>query len=162
MNILARPLTAQAFASYGQVLHAPGVEAVRMERAAELDNRRADRARPNLAIVRYNPKVLPLRAVLWERHPQSTQSFIPMDVSRYLILVCPATAEGTPDVARIDAFVAQPRQGVSYNANVWHHGMAALDRPGVFANLIWQDGTEADCEFCSAVQEVEISVAQNS
>lgn len=160
MKVLARALTAQAFAPYGQVLQAPGAEAIRLEHAAALDNRRAQGAHPNLAIIRYKPKPLPLRAALWERHPLSTQSFIPMDVSRYLVIVCPATPEGAPDVARIDAFIAKPGQGISYNADVWHQGMAALDRPGVFANLIWQDGSQGDCEFCSTAQEVEISVSQ--
>jgi ureidoglycolate lyase len=159
MKVTARPLTAESFAPFGQVLQASGFAPVRIERAASLDNRRGEQAQPNLTIVRYAPKALPLQASLWERHPHSTQSFVPMAVSRYLVLVCPPADDGAPDIARMTAFVAAPGQGVSYDAGTWHHGMAPLDTPGLFANLIWQDGSAGDCEFHQSPLVAEVTTA---
>ena len=50
-------------------------------------------------------------------------------------------------MARAQAFLAGPGQGVTYGADVWHHPMAALDGPTRFAVLIWQDGSTDDEEF---------------
>ena len=144
--ITARPLTAEGFRPFGQVLEAPGAEPLRIERAATLDNRRPGVA-PNLAIIRSAAKVPPVEVGLLERHRYSTQAFMPMRVSRYLVMVCPALADGAPDLSRCEAFVAGPGQGLNYNADQWHAGMTALDAPGEFAMFIWQDDSADDCEF---------------
>ncbi|MGE0426324.1 MAG: ureidoglycolate lyase, partial [Reyranellaceae bacterium] len=72
---------------------------------------------------------------------------VPLDVSRWLIVVCPHAADGGPDAAKAVAFVAGPGQGVTYRANTWHHGLTVLDRAARFAVLMWRDGGSTDEEF---------------
>ena len=82
-----------------------------------------------------------------ERHAWSSQSFVPLDPARWLVLVAPHAAAGGPDMARAAAFVAGPGQGVTYGADVWHHGLTVLDAPARFAVFMWRDGTVGDEEF---------------
>jgi ureidoglycolate lyase len=150
---VAQPLSAEAFAPFGQVISAglsSGASAnqgtaVRFDWAAQLENGRSA-ARPNLAVFRSAPQALPKAIVLLERHPHSTQAFLPMACARYLVIVAPDRADGGPDTSRVQAFVCLPGQGINYRRGVWHHPMIALDAPADFAMLAWEDGSSGDCE----------------
>lgn len=145
MEIVPQPLTADAFAPFGQVfatLDAPG----RVDDLARLENRR-EQAAVMLSTVHVPPTALPLNATVLERHRFSSQTFVPMDVARYLVIVAPHAAAGGPDLAGVQAFIAGAGQGISYNTDTWHHGMTVLDRPGHFAIFMWNDGSDGDTEF---------------
>lgn len=146
MNIIARPLNAADFAPYGDVL-APPAEPGRVYFEKGLGNGRID-AWPSLSATHSRPlAALPLQARVLERHEFSSQSFMPLDVSRWLIIVAPSSASGGPDPSRALAFVAGPGQGITYHMGTWHHGLTVLDRPSRFAVFMWRDGTRADEEF---------------
>jgi len=146
VTLKAEPLTAAAFAPFGDVLVAPS-QPGRSYFDGLLENGRAD-ARPSLSIVNAVPAGhLPLEVTLLERHEFSSQSFVPMHGGRWLVIVCPRAANGDPDVAQAKAFIAQPGQGLTYRCNVWHHSLIVLDEPANYAIFMWRDGTEADEEF---------------
>jgi ureidoglycolate lyase len=157
MELIAEPLTASAFAPFGAVLEAPA-DPGRQYFDEHLMNRRPA-SRTSLSISRLLPIAqLPLRAELFERHEFSSQTFLPLSASRYLVIVAPAAAAGGPDAARARAFVAQAGQGISYHANIWHHGMTVLDAPAVFSVLMWRDGTSGDEEFVTLPRPLTIHV----
>ena len=91
--------------------------------------------------------VVPLISSTMERHPFSSQSFIPLDAGPWLVAVAPHASGGGPDMAQARAFVARPDQGVTYAADVWHHPFTVLERPARFAVLMWKEGTPSDDEF---------------
>ena len=95
------------------------------------------------------PTPLPLQANLLERHEFSSQTFLPLEAGRVLIVVAPHAASGGPDVKRAQAFLASARQGFTYRPNTWHHGLTVLDRPARMAVFMWCDGTAADEQFVS-------------
>lgn len=152
-TLRTEPLTAQAFAPFGQVLQTPQSgdrnmnqgTAVRLDRCAALVSTRSD-CPPNLAMVRSLPQAMPLKMRLLERHPCSSQAFIPLQCSRYLVIVAPTAADGRPDWAGLRAFVATAGQGINYAAGTWHHPFTALDTPADLAMLAWEDGSSRDCE----------------
>jgi ureidoglycolate lyase len=82
-----------------------------------------------------------------ERHEFSSQSFLPLDVSRWIVVVAPSGTDGGPDPSRAVAFLVGPSQGVTYDANTWHHPLTILDWPARFAVVMWRDGTRTDEEF---------------
>jgi ureidoglycolate lyase len=82
--IKLEPITAEAFAPFGQLLPAPEVGMPRLELIEELQNLR-NTAKPRLSHTAINPKTLPLRAVEMERHVSSSQVFIPYDCNNYLV-----------------------------------------------------------------------------
>ena len=148
MRIVAETLTPKAFAPYGDVLAAPD----EFGRAYFDEGLRTSRptAWPSLSVSRARPLArLPLEATVMERHEFSSQSFVPLDVGRMLIVVAPHAPEGGPDVKRALAFLASSRQGVTYRPNTWHHGATVLDKPARFAVFMWCDGTAGDEQFVS-------------
>ena len=104
-------------------------------------------------------RVLQIRVL--ERHPFTTQTFIPMGLSamdcatRYLVIVAPsliavgdALDQGPPDLANVQAFLAHGGQGISYRAGTWHAPMAVVGENKVdFVVVQFCNGVDAeDCQ----------------
>jgi ureidoglycolate lyase len=147
------PLSKEAFAPFGDVI---GLElsggasanqgtATRFNRVAQLASSRP-LAQPNLAVFRSVAKSLPFEVRLLERHPCSTQMFVPLSCERFLVVVCPEDARGEPDLPLLRAFLGGPGQGINYRLGVWHHPIIALEAPAEFLMLAWEDGSALDCE----------------
>jgi ureidoglycolate lyase len=146
MDIHCQALTREAFAPFGDVIDIPDRDG-RTYYEDALGNLRPA-AHPSLSLsLKAETPDRPLRAELLERHEFSSQTFVPIDVQRWLIVVAPHAQQGGPDLAGVRAFIASGKQGVTYKPNTWHHGLTVLDRPGRFAVFMWRDGTEGDAEF---------------
>ncbi|MDI1283757.1 MAG: ureidoglycolate lyase [Reyranella sp.] len=146
MEITPQPLTQEAFAPFGDVIDVPDV-AGRTYYEDALGNLRPT-AHASLSVsLKVETADRPLKADLLERHEFSSQTFMPLDVGRWLIVVAPHATAGGPDLAGVTAFIATGKQGVTYRANTWHHGLTVLDRPGRFAVFMWRDGGKGDEEF---------------
>lgn len=78
-----------------------------------------------------------------------------MDAGRWLVIVAPHGDDGGPDMTRARAFLAQPDQGVTFGADVWHYPFTVLDRPARFPIFLWKGGTSADDE-CVQVAPFEV------
>mgnify|MGYP003346889006 CR=1 FL=1 len=156
MDLIPQPLTKDAFAPFGDVIDIPN-EAGRTYYEDALGNLRPE-ARASLSLSRRLPTPdRPLKSELMERHEFSSQSFVPVDVARWLIVVAPHAAAGGPDMSRARAFIATGQQGVTYKPNTWHHGLTVLDAPATFAVFMWRAGTK-DEEFVP-VQPFTVKVA---
>ncbi|KAG7192979.1 Ureidoglycolate lyase [Scheffersomyces spartinae] len=94
-----------------------------------------------------------------ERHPYSTQTFIPMgqELSKisYIVIVAksdPATPELLPDPSLVKAFVCKGNQSITYGMGTWHAPMVVVDEtiPHLdFAVLIHENGVaDEDCQEC--------------
>ena len=158
MRLTVRRLTAEAFALFGQVIQARVAAIGWRARVAALENRRPA-AVPHLAVTRLVPTALPVRATALERHPFSSQTFVPTDLSRYLVAVCPSGPDGEPIVERLLALVVDVTLGVNYAPGAWHHPMAILDRPGEYVVLRWYDGSPADTEWRDLPTRVLIEIS---
>ena len=147
------PIDAARFAPFGSLLEAPDKDP-RQDRAAAVVNTRPG-VPANLALVRSEPyaTAMPLRRL--ERHPHSSQAFLPLSVSAYVVAVAP-DAGGVPDEAGILAFLVPGGVGLSYHPNAWHAHMVTLDAPGVFAMLVHEDGSDGDCVF-AGIAPVELA-----
>ncbi len=153
-RIPCRPLTVEAYAPYGQVVMAaprgaPGKPANqgtarRFDRLASLVDLHPAGASLDVSVFRCQPRGAgPFAVALLEKHPASTQLFIPMNARRYLALV--ALGGDRPDLATLAAFIASGTQVLSYRPGVWHHQMRALDGETDFACFAWEDGSADDC-----------------
>jgi len=146
MELIPQPLTKEAFAPFGDVIDVPDTAGRTYYEDALGNLRPAAHASLSVSLKAETPE-RPLRSDYLERHEFSSQTFMPLDVSRYLIVVAPHAAAGGPDFAGVRAFIATGKQGVTYRANTWHHGLTVLDRPGRFAVFMWRDGGTGDEEF---------------
>ncbi|MBO6562302.1 MAG: ureidoglycolate lyase [Nisaea sp.] len=134
-TITAQPLTAEAFAPYGEVLEAAGAPDYMIN--AGLCGRYHDRARPEtdaegkvtLSIGRSDAVSLPLSLKMMERHPDGSQAFVPMNGTRFLVIVA-ADENGAP--GKPEAFLTDGAQGIQYKRNCWHGVLAPLSGPADF------------------------------
>lgn len=158
LTIQAKPLTAEAFAPYGEVLTVPAAPGRDyFDRA--LSNGRPD-AWPSLSIARVKPlPVGPIQGQLWERHRQSSQCFVPIGPARWLVVVAPKGPDGGPDQAKALAFAPAPGQGINYAADVWHHPMVAIGGEASFLVFMWRDGTSGDTDLQDLTQPFEVTGA---
>ncbi len=134
-TILCEPLTAEAFAPFGDVIEAVGQpDMVINEGFADRfhDRARLDfgGGRAGISLFRARPRALPYRLRMLERHPLGSQAFIPMQATEWLVIVAPDES-GRPGRPR--AFIAAPDQGVNYLRATWHGVLTPLDEPALFA-----------------------------
>lgn len=155
LHLTPEPLTAAAFAPYGDVLEAR--EIGRFFFDGRLENRRAH-AHPSVSVARIAPSPAPHRLVKMERHEHSSQSFLPMSVARWLVVVAPETATGGPDMARARAFLPQPGQGITYACPVWHAPMSVFEAEALFGVVMWNDGSIADTTFIDLDDPVVVTL----
>lgn len=147
MSLVVKPLNAEDFHPYGEVLSI-SKEPGRQYFEEAFGNLRPN-AKASLSMV-CRPPIQATRQLsiqLFERHEFSSQSFIPLAAMKWLIVVCPHAQSGGPDYARSKAFLADGTQGVTYRPNTWHHGLTVLQGSGQFAVFMWRDGTSTDEEF---------------
>jgi ureidoglycolate lyase len=127
------PLTREAFQPFGGVIDAAGwpfhhINNGMVERYhdfTEIDVAEHG-GRPGISIMRAFAYDLPMKVEFLERHPLSTQAFIPLDGTKFLIIVAPPG-----DTVRIDdlrCFVSNGHQGVNYKRGTWHHVLLPLAR----------------------------------
>lgn len=102
-------------------------------------------AKPNLCIFRVMPADLPFSIKLLERHKYSTQMFIPMIRTRFIVqpsyLVIVALNDPLkqqPDWSTLRVFRANSTQAFNYNPGVWHHPMVGLGDMIDFVCLVWE------------------------
>lgn len=134
-DIPIHPLTAEAFAPFGEVLEAAGAPDRIINQG--LCGRFHDRAvldfgdgRAGISLFRAEPRTLPLVLEMVERHPEGSQAFLPMTADPFLVVVAP-DAGGAPGSPR--AFRSAPGQGVNYRRGTWHGVLTPLSAPGLFA-----------------------------
>ena len=158
MILKARPLTPDAFKPYGQVLMGPGEGPERYEFAAVVDNRRPD-AKANFTFMRSKLAQSPVAVRAMERHVFSNQIFVPMNGTAYLVAACPSTADGDPDLDRLEVFVATGGQAINLDTGVWHAPNTPLGTPGEFVMLRFDDGGPADTELRQLDAPIEVDVS---
>jgi ureidoglycolate lyase len=135
-TLTAEPLTAEAFAPWGDVIEAAGAsfpinggmcdrfhDLARMEFTGE-------GGRAGISVGWGRPYPLPYAFRLVERHPLGSQAFYPLQNRDWLIVV--AEADVPPSAKTLRAFRATGRQGINYARNAWHFPLLVLDRDSDF------------------------------
>ncbi|PYG28786.1 ureidoglycolate lyase [Pelagimonas varians] len=129
------PLTAEAFAPFGDVLDVSGPPDKMIN--AGLCGRYHDRAcldfsdgKAGISLFQGEARQFPIVLDLVERHPDGSQAFLPMGSDPFVVVVAPDEG-GKPGVPQ--AFLTAPGQGVNYHKGTWHGVLTPLHAPGLFA-----------------------------
>lgn len=149
--LVARPLTPEAYARFGEVVAARGTPprianhgaAEAWDGLATLLDPRAG-AVPKASLFRCAPLLARSLEVRWLERHAATQLFAPLGGGRCLLVV--AEGDDAPDLDTLAAFVVEGAVAITYRPGVWHHPMVALDRAIDFVNLLSVDGSAADCD----------------
>lgn len=128
-KIKIEPLTAEAFAPFGDVIEAGKTPSMMINQGkcgrhhdlAWLDF--AERGRAAISVFECQSYALPLSLEMVERHPLGSQAFLPMSENPFLVIVS-QDDNGTPMKPR--AFMTRPGQGVNYHRGTWHGVLTPL------------------------------------
>ena len=146
MLITATPLTARAFAPFGNVVTHRG-DAPLMPYLDAFEHR-AEAAQMTMSVLRVVTAFRgPIEIARLERHPYSAQTFIPLKGGKSLLVVCGTEADGQPMLSSARAFIAASDQGVTYRRNIWHRSVTALEAPSEYVVLMSQTGRGDDNIF---------------
>ena len=145
-----QPLTAEAFIPFGDVIEASQqaksfiINQGFTQRFHDLSNVDvlANGGHVSINIFRSQPLPLPIGIYLLERHPLSSQAFMPLSGRPYLVVVAPP---GNLDESQVKVFLASPQQGVNYHAGTWHHFCLALYKESDFL-VIDRVGDGPNCD----------------
>ena len=150
IQLRIRPLTRKAFAPFGDVIETAGSRhytinqgfAERFHDLAKIDVA-AKGGRALVNIFRAKPRPMPLRIEMMERHPLSSQAFIPLAPGSFLVIVAkPGKAPSAKDLV---CFKTSGNQGVNYAPGTWHHPLIALKRQTDFL-VIDRGGKGENCD----------------
>ncbi|WP_316014922.1 ureidoglycolate lyase [Roseobacter sp. HKCCA0434] len=134
-EITLQPITADAFAPYGDLIDCAGDPDRIINQG--LCGRYHDRARLDFAdgragisLFRAEPRILPMRLEMVERHPDGSQCFVPMSLDPFAVIVAPdeGGSPGTPL-----AFRTAAGQSINFHRGTWHGVLTPLSAPGLFA-----------------------------
>lgn len=131
MQITCQPLTAAAFAPFGDVLEAAGdfrlINAGLCQRHHDRAKIDTGDAKTGISIFKAEPRTLPYSFDLIERHPEGSQAFLPMSEHHFLVIV----SDGPDATPR--AFLTNGAQGINIHRGTWHGVLTPLHAPGLFA-----------------------------
>lgn len=133
-TIKATPITAAAFAPFGEVLaprDAPSkmINAGKCERHHALATVQRGEGEAIISIFRSEPVSLPYECRLLERHPLGSQAFMPLNDQPWLSIVAPDEG-GKPGQPL--AFIVPAGVGVNLHAGTWHGVLTPLDHAADF------------------------------
>jgi len=134
-EIVIEPLTADAFAPYGDIIEPSGEPTVMINRGKcgryhDIANLDFADGKAGISVFEGQPYSLPFTLDLMERHPLGSQAFLPLTKEPYLVIVA-QDANGSPATPR--AFLAKADQGVNYHRNIWHGVLTPLNQTALFA-----------------------------
>lgn len=131
IELTARPLTAAAFAAFGEVIEPENAGRISINDGLTTSfhdlftiDVNDNGGRPIVSLFRTAPLPLPHRVRVMERHPLGSQAFMPMDEIPFLVLV--AADVGPIGAADLSMFITNGRQGVNFYKNTWHHFQMVL------------------------------------
>ena len=160
IKLKPEPLSAAAFAAYGEVIEVATAREVRQinyghtrrfHDLARLDLD-AEQGRALVSIFRSIPLARPVPIRVMEVHPLSSQAFVPLSGRPYLVVVA---GQGEFETANLRAFLAGPQQGVNYRKGCWHHYSLALEEESDFL-VIDREGPGNNCLEVFPEEEIVI------
>lgn len=133
--LTAVPLTAEAFAPYGDVIEVAGAPDKLINQG--MCGRHHDRARldfgeggrAGISLFDARARHLPHKVDMVERHPDGSQAFVPVSGVPMLVVVA-EDAGGIP--VELKAFISQPGQSINLHRGTWHGVLAPLGAPGQY------------------------------
>jgi len=152
-HLVLEPLTAEAFAPFGEVIQRQGVTPQsinygRTQKFADLAriDTAAEGGETTVHLYRSEAVMLPFQIERMERHPLGSQAFMPLHQQPFPVIVAPPGDD--PEFQTIRGFITNGEQGINLHKGVWHHYQVSLagncvylviDRKGPHNNCVeWE------------------------
>ena len=163
MLLTPKPLTAEAFAAYGEVvdIHSAKKEfsmnygmAARYFDLANIDVEEQS-GKTCISLVNSNAVTFPFSVEKMEYHPLGSQMFYPLCESVFLILV--SIPAETLDTSKLELFITDGKQGVNYHKGVWHHYLMPVKDGSEFI-VVDRNGNDENCIEAELNSDIVLSI----
>ena len=151
METIIKPIkvTKDNFSDFGDVISSENIKPIdinagyakRFDDLANINTLKDD-GKTIVSIFSSLKRNFPMEIDMMEKHPLSSQAFIPMLNTTFLVFVAPQG--DLPEINKIKSFVIPPKKGINYNPGIWHFPLIStedtdflvIDRKGSGDNLI--------------------------
>ncbi|MEP1931488.1 MAG: ureidoglycolate lyase [Roseibium sp.] len=133
-SISPLPLTADAFAAYGDVVEVNGnpdkvINQGMCGRHHDLAKLDFSTGTAGISLFDAKARSFPYKVDMVERHPEGSQAFVPVDGVPMLVIVAD-DRNGQP--SDLKAYISQPGQSINLYRGTWHGVLAPIGKPGRF------------------------------
>ncbi|RZF49900.1 ureidoglycolate lyase [Acinetobacter halotolerans] len=158
-NIQIQPLTQDSFSAFGDVLEKENHDFFSINQglteryhALSLAQVSGENAVVGMSIF-HNlcATEVPFKIDMLERHPCGSQSFIPLQQQKFIIIVALPLDHSQPDEQQIFAFLSNGKQGITYHQGVWHHPLITLEAESGFL-VVDRIGEGKNCDVYPLTQ----------
>ena len=139
-NIQIQPLTQESFSAFGDVIEKENHDFFAINQgltqrynALSVAQITGDHVAVGMSIF-HNlcATEIPFKIDILERHPYGSQSFIPLQQQKFIIIVALPLDQTQPNEQKIYAFLSNGNQGVTYHQGAWHHPLITLEAKSDF------------------------------
>jgi len=131
MNLETKKITKENFSLYGNLI------TIRDKRSEDINNNTTksffdladieilgDDNHARLNIFNAKKRVFPINIDMLEMHPLSSQVFLPMNITDFIVLVSPVNAK--PNLNKIECFKVSNGDGINFKSSVWHFPLISI------------------------------------
>ena len=132
MNLQINKISKENFSRYGQLITTQNMESQEINKETtksfydlvDIEIYGEDKeCRVN--IFKSTKRIFPLEINMLENHPLSSQAFIPLQKTNFIVVVAPISNE--PDINLIETFLISPEEGINFKPKVWHFPLIATE-----------------------------------
>ena len=151
MKIIIRPkkITRKNFKKFGDVISTKKIKSInindgyakRFNNLCSI-NTSSKKGKTIMSIFSAKKRKFPMNIKMMENHPLSSQSFVPMNETTFLVFVAPKGKR--PNTKKIKCFIVPTQTGINYKPGIWHFPLIStknmnflvIDRKGTGNNLV--------------------------
>ena len=138
MNLQIKKISKDNFSKYGQLVYTKDIESQNINEETtksfyDLVNIEiyGDDKQCRVNIFKSIKRNFPLEINMLENHPFSSQAFIPLQKTNFIVVVAPISNE--PDINLIETFLISLEEGINFKPKVWHFPLIATENSNFLA-----------------------------
>ena len=132
MNMQINRISKDNFSKYGQLISTQDIESQNINEETtksfyDLVNIEiyGENKQCRVNIFKSIKRSFPLEINMLENHPLSSQAFIPLQKTNFIVVVAPISKE--PDINLLEAFHISHEEGINFKPKVWHFPLIAIE-----------------------------------
>jgi len=132
MNLDIKTITKENFINFGQLISTKDIQSQEINNNTtssffDLANIEiyGENLKPRINIFKAKKRIFPIKIDMLENHPFSSQTFIPLQHTKFIVVVAPISK--IPDLNSIEAFLIPPEEGINFKSKVWHFPLIATE-----------------------------------
>ena len=132
MNLIIKDINDENFSKYGQIISTKNLigENINKNTSKSFNNLvnieiLGENSECRVNYFKTKKRTFPLKIDMLENHPFSSQAFIPLQKTVFLVIVAPIS--DVPDLNKIEAFKVSLQDGINFKPKVWHFPLIATE-----------------------------------